>query len=294
MAATTGIKRVDTHSTHVRLLCYALLAVTGLFVVVSIVVASAFFGNKFGMENVAAIGSPVFFAKDVIVGNLSVNNDKRLGVPEFIFQGRSKDYRFGMFLSVFDSLKTLSDFPVREDGSGLYSIVSVTGSVGEIQRLILLENSYYDTPVYVLGRGLTAVNEFRRNQERFIEGESQIAFLEAKSYPRSLINSEILVRINDALMSVFGYSFIGTPDCNCGNRVNDKNENTKTFKAKGKPIYPIALSIAGYFGMLAAWLSIGRCHRWWTGGLCFLGMIGGFCISVIGGLIALDRIAGVF
>jgi hypothetical protein len=112
--------------------------------------------------------------------------------------------------------------------------------------------------------------------------------------PRTLVQFEILVRIRDALMSIFGYSFVGAPDRNRGNCVDDKNEKAKTFKPKGQPIYPIALSIAGYFGMIAAWLSIGLCRRWWTGGLCFLGMIGGFCVSVFGGLIALDRIVGVF
>jgi hypothetical protein len=81
---------------------------------------------------------------------------------------------------------------------------------------------------------------------------------------------------------------------NGGDGINNQNEKAKSLKAKCYPIYAIALSVTGYFGMLAAWLGIGLCRKWWTGGLCFLGMIVGFCISVLGGLIAVDRIVGIF
>jgi hypothetical protein len=269
------------------------LAVTGL-VIVSVVVASAFFGNKFGMENIATVRCPVLFAKDVVVRNPSVDNNERPGIPELIFQGGVKDYRLGMFLSVFDGLKTLSDFSVWEDGSRLYPIVSVTGGVGEIQGLVLLENAYYNISAHISSGRLSSVNEFCRDQERLVESESQSSFLETESYPRTLVNPEISIGVHHALMSVLGYFLIGAPDRNGGESIDDKNNQSESLKPKRELIYPIALYVAGNIGMLGAWLNIGRCRKWWSGGLSWLGMVSGFCIAVLGGLIALDRIVGVF
>lgn len=247
------------------------------------------------MKDIAAVSSPVLPAKDVVVLNSSIGNKKRPRVEEFIFHGDGEDYRLGVFLSVLNGFEALNNVAVWEDRSSPNPIMGVAGRVGEIQKLSLLENAHYDIPMYILGWSLSGVTEFRWNQERFIESESYITLIfESKSHPRPLVDSEIPVRIDNALMSVFSYPLVSAPDGNRGDGVDDKNEKAKAFKAKGRPVYPIALSIAGYFGMLAARLSIGRCRKWWTGGLCSLGMISGFCIAVFGGLIGLDRIAGVF
>jgi hypothetical protein len=55
---------------------------------------------------------------------------------------------------------------------------------------------------------------------------------------------------------------VGAPYCDGSNGIDDKNEKTKTLKSKRNPIYPIALCIAGYFGMIATWLSVGLCRKW--------------------------------
>ncbi|MGB8115152.1 MAG: hypothetical protein WCF22_15330, partial [Candidatus Sulfotelmatobacter sp.] len=266
----------------------------GLPIVVSVVIPSAFFGDEFGMENIAAVRSPVLYAEDVVVRDPSVDNNKRFGVPEFFFQRSGEDNRLGMSLPVLNSLKAFGDFPIWENGSGLNPIVGVARCVSEIQRLVFLENAYDDAPSDVPGRSLSSIDKFGGNQKGFAESKSHTTSLEAKPYPCTLVNSEIPVRINNALMGILRHPFIDTPNCNRGESVDNKNYQSESFKSKRDLIYPVAFYVAGNLGMLAAWLSIGLCRRWWTGALRFLGMICGLTLAVINGPIALDGIVGAF
>lgn len=67
-------------------------------------------------------------------------------------------------------------------------------------------------------------------------------------YPRSLLiphfPQSIGSRISSTLSSLSGF-LIGIPDGNCGDGVDDKNEESKTLKAKGSLVYPITLCVAG-------------------------------------------------
>jgi len=63
-----------------------LIAVRGLWIIVSIVASHALLRNKFGMENVSAISGPVFGAENIVVGNPAMNNEERPGAEKIIFQ----------------------------------------------------------------------------------------------------------------------------------------------------------------------------------------------------------------
>ena len=210
------------------------------------------------MEDIAAVSSPMLLTKDVVVRNSAMDDDERFRVPEFILQGGSKNYRLSMFLSMLDSLETLDDFSVWEDRSSPNCIIGVTGTIREIQSLPLLKNAYHDIPVHILGWGLASVNKFRRDKERLVDGERDIAFHKLKSHPGSLINSEICVRIHDALMSIFGYFFIGVPDSNSDKRVND---NKKANCQLRSVLYSLAALLFVFLGFLF-W---GWGYGWWKG-----------------------------
>ena len=95
-------------------------------------------------------------------------------------------------------------------------------------------------------------------------------------------------------LSSIGSLFIGTPNRNSGDSIDAQDKKSESLKRKRCLIYPIALCVVGYFGMLGAWLSSGRCRKWWVFGVCLLGMVSGFAVAVFGGLLILDRIVGVF
>jgi hypothetical protein len=224
--------------------------VTGLVVVISIVIARAFFGNKLRMEDIATVGGPVFSAKRVVVHNLPMDNNEGLRIKEFVFHWNSEDYRLGMFLPVLDGLEALSNLPIWEEGSCLNFVISMAGCVSEIQRLPFFKNAYYDIPMHVLGWSLPSVNEFRGNQERLVDSKREASLHEFERYPSSFINSKISICIHDTLVSIIGYILISTPDGDSCDGVDAQNKKTKTLQFQRPPIYAVALYIYGYLGLL--------------------------------------------
>jgi hypothetical protein len=280
-----------------QLLCIVGMIVlwTGLLVFICGVVFCALLRDQRRVGSIAAESRPVFDSENIIVEDYPVHNHEGLAADHGVIQRLSQQNRFRAVATSVHSPKALINGTIRENSSRLYRIVRIvmSRSVIEVKRFSLIEYPDYDIPVDILGWSLSRIRGSCR-AEKWLTNRKRDGSSNAETDPSSFVSSKIPVRIHDAFVGIFRYFVIGAPDGNCGDGVDDKNEKTKTLKAKGKPIYPIALSIAGYFGMLAAWLSIGLCRRWWTGGLCFLGMIGGFGVAVFGGLIALDRIAGVF
>jgi hypothetical protein len=142
-----------------------------LFIVVCVVVACAFVGNKFRVENVATVGRPVFCTKDVVIDDSSMHDDERLGAKEFVLERHGEDYLFGFLLAMFDSFKTLNNLAVRKDGSGCYLVVGMPRTICEIQRLSPHKDSYHDIAVHIFGWSLTRIHDFRRDKERFVDAE---------------------------------------------------------------------------------------------------------------------------
>lgn len=240
------------------------LAVTGLLI--SSIVGATILKQRL-TQNFFAESGVMGAVKDIVVGHSSVHvenepsisNPINLRLRDWILIRRQENH----FVRLY--------YPTAR---GLDDLV-----VNGLKFLILRQGMQNNLGLKIQGRGVPSVGDIHRDRE--VRLWSQIWRISLKdTHPSPLVDVQ---------------SIIHFPPLESGESgVHNEYEETKSFKTKLDPIYAIALTIAGYFGMIAAWLSVGLCHRWWTRGLCFLGVINGLCVSVFGALMALDRIFGIF
>jgi len=158
------------------------------------------------------------------------------------------------------------------------------------KRLILSEGKDEDSISVIQRWSFSSILQNHSNRNVVVRKFGM--FDSFRSHPGTLVNSEIPVRIQNALMGIFGYFLIGAPDRNSSNGVDTQNKKTKPFQSQGPPIYPIALCVNGYLALLCGWRwRVRPNHRWWIG--VFI-MVLGFGASVSGGLLWIDRVFGVF
>jgi hypothetical protein len=277
-----------------RNLLRTVLAVTGaaacLFVVVGIVVACALFGDKFGVKHVSAVSRPVFYTKNVVIDDPTVNNHERLGAKKITFQGRSEDYRLGMLLAVFDGFEALGNLPGWENSPCLNYIVGMTGAISEIEVLALLENAYDDIAMHILCWRFTNIHELRRNQKGFAEGERDTTFHELESHPSPFILSEIDIGVGDALLGSPRGSIVRPPDFDSEYCIDDKDTEAECLQHESGVVYPVSLCVAGHLAMLFGWFRLRLCRCRGDLGAGFAGLFLGFPVSAWFGMIVVDRI----
>ncbi len=217
---------------------------TGLVIGVGIVVPGTFFGDKFGMQNVAAVGCPVFYAKDVVVVNYSMNDEERPRVEELVFHRNGENDRFSMLLSMPYGLETLYQFAIREDGSGSNRVVGMARGISKVQTLPFFEYADYDVAMNILRWGLSCVHELRRDKDRFIDGEIKITFNEFESHPRALIPCEIDVGIVPLTIVHPG--------------IEDSSDYSNNLKHRFPPWTLMVAAIMGLIGIAFGWIGLRR------------------------------------